>query len=273
MEKKSVKIIVATHKRYEMPEDEIYLPLHVGAAGKTNADGTPLELPYTRDDTGDNISHRNYCFGTQTGLYWMWKHLDADYLGLVHYRRYFTTGKVDKEAMAKSALTGQQLQPMLGKYRVFLPKKRHYYIETVYSHYAHTHDGAHLDLTRQIIAEKSPEYLEAFDRVMKRTSAYIFNMMIMEKALLEDYCGFLFPVLFEVGDRIDQTGMTAFEKRFCGRISEILLDVWLERRLMDGTIKKEQIKELAYTENVDWPRKIKGFLAAKLFHKKYGASF
>ncbi|MBQ7344863.1 MAG: DUF4422 domain-containing protein [Oscillospiraceae bacterium] len=273
MEKKSVKIIVATHKEYEMPSDEIYLPLHVGAAGKTNADGTPLEIPYTRDDTGENISSRNYCFGTQTGLYWMWKNLDADYLGLVHYRRYFTAGKAKKDDMLGSVLKDEQLQPMLEKYRVFLPKKRRYYIESVYSHYAHTLDGSQLDLTRQVIAEKTPGYVDAFDTVMKRTSAYIFNMMIMEKALMDDYCSWMFPILFEVAQRVDQTGMTAFEKRFCGRISERLLNVWLEQRLRDGTIQKSQIKELPYTENVNWGNKIKGFLAAKLFHKKYGASF
>ena len=31
---KNVKIIVATHKPYKMPDDEMYLPVHVGAAGK-----------------------------------------------------------------------------------------------------------------------------------------------------------------------------------------------------------------------------------------------
>lgn len=30
----TVKIIVATHKKYEMPQDAMYLPLHVGAEGK-----------------------------------------------------------------------------------------------------------------------------------------------------------------------------------------------------------------------------------------------
>ena len=45
----NVKIIVAAHKLYEMPEDTLYLPVHVGSAGKS-------PLPYQPDDTGDNIS-------------------------------------------------------------------------------------------------------------------------------------------------------------------------------------------------------------------------
>ena len=32
--KMNVKIIVAAHKLYEMPEDTLYLPVHVGSAGK-----------------------------------------------------------------------------------------------------------------------------------------------------------------------------------------------------------------------------------------------
>ena len=40
----TVKIIVATHKKYEMPKDKMYLPIHVGAEGKTNDFGEPLDL-------------------------------------------------------------------------------------------------------------------------------------------------------------------------------------------------------------------------------------
>lgn len=272
MEKK-IQIIVATHKSYDMPTDEIYLPLHVGAEGKTNPDGSPLDLGFTKDNTGDNISALNYCLGTQTGLYWAWKHVDADYIGLVHYRRHFVSRKANKDDMLSSVITGEQLQPMLEKYRVFVPKKRHYYIESVYSHYAHTLDGSQLDLTRQIIAEKSPEYLNAFDAVMKRTSAYIFNMMILPKELMHDYCSWLFSILLEVEQRVDKTGMTDFEKRFCGRISERLFNVWLEYNIQNGKLGKSEIKELPYTEDVNWGKKIKGFLEAKFLHKKYGASF
>ena len=31
----NIKILVATHKKYWMPEDKVYVPLHVGAENKT----------------------------------------------------------------------------------------------------------------------------------------------------------------------------------------------------------------------------------------------
>ena len=69
--------------------------------------------------------------------------------------------------------------------------------------------------------------------------------------------------------------MTAFEKRYAGRVSERLFNVWLNRQLETGVLKKEDIHELPYLYlgEVDWPRKIRSFLMAKLFHKKYDKSF
>ena len=74
--------MVATHKKYWMPEDEVYLPLHVGAEGKA-------DLGYTKDNTGDNISVKNPNYCELTGMYWAWKNLNCEYIGLCHYRRYF----------------------------------------------------------------------------------------------------------------------------------------------------------------------------------------
>lgn len=268
-----IKIVVATHKKYEMPDDEMYFPLHVGAEGKKDEKGNSLDYSYVKDNTGDNISEKNFCFGSQTGLYWAWKNLDAEYIGLVHYRRHFLYRKSNKKKGIQGAIKKSELEPMMKKYKVFVPKKRRYYIETVYSQYAHTLDGSHFDISRDIISEKCPEYLKAFDIVMNRTYGNMFNMMIMSKEMINDYCSWLFEILFELENRIDMTNLTSFEKRFCGRVSERLYNVWLEYQIETGKLRKDEIKELPYMENVNWFKKIKSFLMAKFFNKKYGASF
>ncbi len=88
-----VKIIIAAHKKYQMPQDPMYLPVHVGAAGKLGKDGQPLDIGYVKDNTGQNISDKNSEFSELTGLYWAWKNVDAANLGLAHYRRHFSFRK------------------------------------------------------------------------------------------------------------------------------------------------------------------------------------
>ena len=131
---------------------------------------------------------------------------------------------------------------MLGKYKIFVPKKRKYYIETLYSHYEHTHYATQLDITREIIAEKYPDYLKSYDEVVKHTYGYMFNMMIMQKRYLNDYCEWLFDILFELEKRIDPQELSAFQGRFYGRVSEIIFNVWLDGEIKLGKIKKNEIK-------------------------------
>lgn len=255
----NIKIIVATHKPYRMPEDDIYLPLHVGKAGKP-------DIGFQGDDTGDNISEKNPNFCELTGLYWAWKNLDADYIGLVHYRRHFSVKH--KKHKFESILTRQQLEKILGTTDVVLPKRRNYYIETIYSHYAHTADGSHLDKTRKIIEKKCPEYLRFFDKVMKSRGAHMFNMFIMKKELADRYCEWLFDILFELEKAIDTSGMTAFEARACARIPEMLLDVWITKNDIS-------FKEISYVhmEPINWRKKLTGFMKAKFFGVKYSESW
>ena len=82
------KIFVMTHKKIEELSDrtilpEIYIPMQVGRAGKE-------DLGYLGDDSGDNISDKNSSYCELTGMYWLWKNMDCDIIGICHYRRFFT---------------------------------------------------------------------------------------------------------------------------------------------------------------------------------------
>ena len=262
---KNYKIIVATHKQFTMPADtDLYLPIHVGSEGKE-------KLEYQCDNEGDNISSLNPYYCELTGLYWAWKNLECDYLGLVHYRRYFTAIRQSYNEtvdMNDIILSKSELQDLLEENDVIVPKKRKYYIETLYSHYAHTHDANHLDVTRQIVSELRPDYIDAFDQVMKQRSGYMFNMFIMSKENVAAYCEWLFPIIDELYRRLDITGYSAFDARLFGRISERLFNVWLAKQDL-------RVKEIPfiYMEKIDLIQKGKSFLQAKFFGKKYGQSF
>lgn len=261
------KVIIATHKKYKMPTDEMYYPIQVGAAGKE-------AIGYQRDDEGENISVLNPYFCELTGMYWAWKNLDADYIGLVHYRRHFSSNPHCKNVW-DSVLRKRDISADLGRIKVFVPRKRRYYIETLYSHYAHTHYASQLDSTREIIKKNYPEYLESFDRICRQRWGYMFNMMIMERGLYNRYCTWLFDILFELRELVGEKGLTPFHGRYYGRISEIIFNVWLDEQLKEGRLEKTAIKEIPYVhmEKINWWKKGGAFLKAKYMGKKYSGSF
>ena len=261
---KKIKVIIATHKKYTMPKDELYLPLHVGAEGKE-------DLGYAKDNEGENISLKNPYYCELTALYWAWKNLDEDYIGLSHYRRHFTCSKKipkNEEDKFNILLSKKETEKILENTDIILPKKRNYYIENLYNHYKHTMHVEPLDETRKIIEEQCPEYIVEFDKLQKRTSAHMFNMFIMKKEYFNQYCDWMFKILFELEKRIDPKQYDSFHARYLGRISELLLDVWINA----NNLKYEEVKVIDM-QNVNWAKKVTAFLMAKFTGKKYGKSF
>ena len=260
---KDIKVVVATHKKYRMPDDSMYTPIQVGSEGKE-------DIGYIRDNTGDNISLKNPYYCELTGLYWAIKNLECDYIGLVHYRRYFskkTNGNFKKDKF-KYILSKSEAEEILKKYDIILPKARKYYIETLYSHYAHTHYSEHLDKTREILEDIYPEYVKSFDQVMNQTSGYMFNMFIMKKELADEYCEWLFNILGELEKKIDITKYDSYQARLYGRVSELLLNVWIKNK----NLKYKEISHM-HMEKINWINKGSSFIKAKFANKKFESSF
>lgn len=249
----NIKILVATHKQYWMPSDNVYMPIHVGKEGMQ-------DLGYIGDNTGDNISLKNPNYCELTALYWAWKNLEADYIGLVHYRRYFTNKEVrNLDKKKHQILTGEKWQELLSNYPAVVADKRKYYIESNRSHYNHAHYSTGLDVTEQIIREVCPDYSYAFDLVCNRTWAHMFNMFVMRRDLYNRYCEWLFTILFELEKRIDFSEYDTYEARVFGFVSEILLDVWLEK---NNILYKEQ--NVSFMEKQNWLKKGGRFVFRKI---------
>ena len=277
---KSVEIIIATHKAYDFPKDKSYVPLQVGS----KISNTDLKI--ARDDTGDNISSKNPYFCELTGLYWLWKNSRADYKGLVHYRRHFTCAKkIPKDNRLSVALNDEEIEELLNKYDLILPKRRNYYIESLWSHYEHTLHIEPLEKTGEIIKKYYPDYSKEFRRLKTRRSAHMFNMLIAKGELFDEYSDWLFDILFKLEDEIRKSPefmaeYSGFHSRFYGRISELLFDVWLYTKYPglktsdkpDDEIKVKELK-VVDIEGVNWLKKGGSFLLAKFTGRKYEKSF
>ena len=239
-------VLVCTHKAYGFPEmPEIYRPIQVGSAPRISED-------YFRDDTGDHIAGKNSTFCELTALYWAWKNLDAEVLGLCHYRRYFGRSR-------KQFLDRGDIEALLGQADVILPKKRHYWIETRESQYAHAHHAEDLRCVEEILREKYPDYLPDWQWMLGTRSGHIFNMFIMGWEKLDAYCAWLFDILFEAERRLDISAYSDKDRRVFGYLGERLLDVWIRK----NGCKTAEVPVIL-TEKQHWLRKGFAFLSRML---------
>ncbi|QQP83821.1 DUF4422 domain-containing protein [Pediococcus acidilactici] len=250
-----VKIMVAAHKEFPMPKErELYLPVLVGAKRNYKPG-----IDYQRDDDGENISEKNPNYNELTAIYWAWKNLDADAVGLVHYRRFLSK---KRKSDLENILNKREVEELLAKTPIILPKKRKYYIETNYSHYIHAHHQEPIDVTRKVIVDKYPEYLDAFDQMMKRTSAHMFNMFVMKKELFNEYASWLFDILTQVEKQIDISEYSVQEARVFGYLAERLMDVWI----LTNHFKYTEVNWIQLGKK-DTLRKLVNFLKRKFFKK------
>lgn len=219
-----LKIIVALHKHYEVKRDNAYLPVQVGASAANQA------MDYQRDDQGQSISQKNSLYCELTGLYWAWKNLPAEALGIVHYRRYLGHPSRHRPWIDHWAqiATGEELAQMLRETWVLLPKKRHYVIESREGQFIHAHGKPAMDVLRMVMKERSAQYLPAFERTMGRTSGHSFNIFVMRRELCDAYCTWLFDTLFEVEAFMRKNMPQEIKPRLFGYLAERMLDCWIE---------------------------------------------
>lgn len=252
-----IKVIVATHKTYQFPEENIYFPIQVGAEDK-------IDLGYQKDNTGNHISSRNGNYCELTALYWAWKNMDSDYIGLSHYRRYFTNESFStilkkRKIKPELILTEEQIVQKFKEFDIILPIKRNYYIETVWDHYKNAHNITDLEQTREIIEELHPSYIADFDFVMNQKKLHLYNMFIVNKKEFDEYSEWLFSILFELEKRVDISDYDSYQSRIFGFISERLFNVWVNH-------KQYSICELNVInlEKVNWGGKVTSFLMRKI---------
>lgn len=260
-----VKIYVVAHKKFKWDHRDGYVPIAVGK--KLISDET---CKWLKDNTLENISDKNQNYCELTAQYWIWKNdKSSDIKGLCHYRRYLSGSILSNQK--KHILKPKQIKRYLKKYDILLPFKG----ASVRGNLrAYCDSGFEKDIfiTRDVIKEIYPKYLNAFDQVFHDASTEIANMMIMSRNLFDSYSKWLFTILFEVENRVDLNGYTDQEARIFGYISERLLSVWIiynglkvKRFRVLNTEKKYGIKDIA--ENIS--KKIKIYYLVKKYLLRY----
>jgi hypothetical protein len=183
MKENNIDIFVVTHKGFYLPvENDIYKIITVG---DRNING----INHFKDnDSLNNISHLNCFFSELTAIYYIWKNYDIkEWIGFCHYRRFFEF--LDNV-------------PDLNKLGVDVVLPQHFEFEhSIYAQYDICSNKEDLDLIIEILEHlfdvlKMDKNL-IYEFFHKNNKLYACNMFIIKRELFNEYCEFIFHVLFE----------------------------------------------------------------------------
>ena len=72
----------------------------------------------------------------------------------------------------------------------------------------------------------TPEYLDSYDKVIYGKKLCHYNMFIAKKEIIDGYCEWVFPILFELEKEINAKDYDDYRKRVYGFLTERLFNVW-----------------------------------------------
>ena len=268
--KDNIKILICCHKPCELPPnpDGIFLPIQVGAAI------SDVDLGMQRDDqlngkTCDNISAKNKCYCELTALYWAWKNIkkiypDLEYIGLNHYRRYFSfkiknhfdpAVIMPENEIINYKFDKTNLEKILEKRNIIVAKRR-IYPYPVEINYAAELVSDDMRTLKNIIHKKYPQYIPAVSNIITNGNKLsLCNMFIMKWSDFESYCTWLFSILTEAEKEINITNYSTTQKRIFGYMAERLLNVWIHSLPNN----KKNIKEANIAKYTDVEKNSKQF--------------
>lgn len=283
-------IACSTHKEFNLVKHAALLPIHAGRqiANEISKDNylnnNSLEWLYkntTGDDSGENISIKNRSYCELSALYWLWKNQKTDYMGLCHYRRYLgldiriknpTIGHAEhdngcikienltKENLEKIGYDENYYNCINGYDAIFMkPIKLPAHIKNNYQAMElcpDYHIMKDVDLMMSIIDKKYPQMSKAAkDYMFNSRKEYLYNCFIMKYDLFNNFCSWLFDILFECENKIDITNYSIRQARVIGLLAERLVGIWITWLKSQ---KEYKIKEtpLCYFENTDIEKEI-----------------
>ena len=222
-------------KSFLLQNKDLYIPIN-GSASLKN-DPWCQQYVFFDDFIDDSISSHNKLLNENTSIYWLWKSLDnfkdLDYIGFNHYRRFFP----------RSELVGYEKYDII----VAQPIKCIYSLEWQYGYY---HSITDLQQCIKLLKDKDIQFGLQFENYMKTNHDNFapMNMFVMKKVLFNEWCSFIFPILFKLEETIDVEGRDNYQKRAICFLEERIFGFWCWKKMHEGN----RVKQIPIEEHLDW---------------------
>ncbi len=161
---------------------------------------------------GDNIDFLNPWYCELTGLYYLWKHVDDDIVGLEHYRRYFVNNK-------GNLLSENDIIETLKTYDIIC-RKFDFKGRTAYSFFSNERK-AYLMKFLSFLPDEESKFIK--DDLTNKKYFEQCNMFICKKHIISMYMEWFFDYVI-----IFSSKELLRSPRIIGYISEFVFGSWLK---------------------------------------------
>lgn len=203
-----IKIFCIYHKITKIFKSDIIEPIQTGC------NFTDIDLNILKDNTNDNIGHKNPHYGEMTAWYWVWKnylkiHPELEYVGFCHYRRFFNfsnkqyksdQGRIYYDTfhkIFKKHYTLKNIVPFLNA-DIILPENRNLKGTTLRESYDQYHPTKDMKKMIEITLKKYPQYSDIILNTLNGHCGYFCLNFIMKKSLFISFMEWIFPLLDEL---------------------------------------------------------------------------
>ena len=206
------------------------------------------------DDSGENISLKNNLYCELTGIYWVWKNLHcfpgATHIGHMQYRRHFILNqdlflkaksdeekkaygcihfsKIDKSYLAKIGYSEENLRQILSHSDGVIPVPGDLSVVgacNLWNDYLFKIPGTHVDDLAALVKflrECSSAEADSFEKYLEQPNKLMYQMFILSRKDFQEYCSFLFSLLFALEKRLNFEKYTVNGQRTLGYLGELI---------------------------------------------------
>lgn len=191
---------------YDLPA--FVIPVQAGAATSEK------KIADTTDDFVGGLSERNGNYSELSVTYWAWKNCQSDYIGICHYRRVYGITNKEMQGIIESGVDLILTLPYMCKesakeqyFRYVSEEDYEVFIKCLRDSYG------------------SLESWNDIEKALDNQYVYNYNMLIARREIFDEYCRFVFPVLFEMEKYYEGLGIKRND-RYLGYFGEILSSVF-----------------------------------------------
>lgn len=198
-----------------------------------------IEQGYILDNSGKNISSMNKLLGDLTGLYWIWKNTDDEFVGTNQYRRFYDEAQI-KECFPLNENTLFVSQFLVCQFNVW-------------EQYITSHGDIGINILKEAARHKRISITKPMiDSLYTAKLISPCNMFFAHRNIFDSVCKVLFEIIFELYNGCKYTlnfiqdnlhskrGLN--EKRLLAFLSERILNIlYLNSNYFFGNIKVQPI--------------------------------